>query len=87
VRYIQKRLDERKITLELTEAAKQELAVRGYDPQLGARPLRRAIEREILNPLAQRLLAREFADGDIVRVDYRDGAFIFERAPTVQPVV
>jgi len=54
---------------------------------LGARPLRRTIEREILNPLAQRLLAREFADGDTVRVDYRDGAFIFERAPTVQPVV
>ncbi len=87
LRYIQKRLDERKITLELTEAAKQELAVRGYDPQLGARPLRRTIEREILNPLAQRLLAREFADGDTVRVDYRDGAFTFERAPSALPVV
>jgi ATP-dependent Clp protease ATP-binding subunit ClpB len=86
LRYIQKRLDERKITLELTEEAKQELAVRGYDPQLGARPLRRAIEREVLNPLAQRLLAREFADGDTVRVDYRNGVFVFERAPSVQPV-
>ncbi|MCL6534815.1 MAG: ATP-dependent chaperone ClpB [Armatimonadetes bacterium] len=86
LRYIQKRLDERKITLELTEDAKQELAVRGYDPQLGARPLRRTIEREILNPLAQRLLAREFADGDTVRVDYRDGAFTFERAPSALPV-
>jgi ATP-dependent Clp protease ATP-binding subunit ClpB len=86
LRYIQKRLDERKITLELTEEAKQELAVRGYDPQLGARPLRRTIEREILNPLAQRLLAREFMDGDTVRVDYRDGAFVFERVVAAQPV-
>jgi ATP-dependent Clp protease ATP-binding subunit ClpA len=42
--------------------------------------LRRTIEREILNPLAQKLLAREFVDGDTVRVDYRDGAFVFERA-------
>jgi ATP-dependent Clp protease ATP-binding subunit ClpB len=48
--------------------------------------LRRAIEREILNPLAQRLLAREFADGDTVRVDYRDGAFVFERVVAAQPV-
>ncbi|MEN3001646.1 MAG: ATP-dependent chaperone ClpB [Armatimonadota bacterium] len=79
LKQIQKRLDERKITLVLTEEAKQELAIRGFDPQLGARPLRRTIEREVLNPLAQRLLAREFMDGDTVRVDYRDGQFVFER--------
>jgi hypothetical protein len=83
LRYIQKRLDGCKIVLELSEAAKQELAVRGYDPQLGARLLRRAIEREILNPLAQRLLAREFMDGDTIRVDYRDRQFVFERADRV----
>ncbi|MCS7301145.1 MAG: AAA family ATPase, partial [Fimbriimonadales bacterium] len=86
LRYIQKRLDERKITLELTEEAKQELAVRGYDPQLGARPLRRTIEREVLNPLAQKLLAREFMDGDTIRVDYRDGQFVFERVVAAEVV-
>jgi ATP-dependent Clp protease ATP-binding subunit ClpB len=80
---VQKRLDERKITLELTEEAKIELATRGFDPQYGARPLRRTIEREVLNPLAQKLLAREFSEGDAIRVDYRDGQFLFER---VRPV-
>ncbi len=75
---VQKRLDERKIRLELTNEAILELANRGFDPQYGARPLRRTIEREILNRLAQRVLAREVQDGDTVRVDYRDGEFLFE---------
>jgi len=79
LRQVQKRLDERKIKLELSEEAKIELATRGFDPQYGARPLRRTIEREILNPLAQKLLAREFNEGDTIRVDYRDGQFVFER--------
>ncbi|MCW5933816.1 MAG: ATP-dependent chaperone ClpB [Fimbriimonadia bacterium] len=80
---LQKRLDERKITLELTNEAMMDIATKGYDPMYGARPLRRAIEREILNPLAQKLLAREFNPGDSVRVDYRDGAYLFERASGV----
>ena len=79
---VQKRLDERKIKLELTEEAKIELATRGFDPQYGARPLRRTIEREVLNPLAQKLLAREFNEGDTIRVDYRNGQFLFERVLT-----
>jgi ATP-dependent Clp protease ATP-binding subunit ClpB len=81
---VQKRLDERKIKLELTEEAKIELATRGFDPQYGARPLRRTIEREVLNPLAQKLLAREFSEGDTIRVDYRDGQFLFERVLPVK---
>jgi len=81
---VQKRLDERKIKLELTEEAKIELATRGFDPQYGARPLRRTIEREVLNPLAQKLLAREFNEGDTIRVDYRDGQFLFERVLPVK---
>jgi ATP-dependent Clp protease ATP-binding subunit ClpB len=81
---VQKRLDERKIKLELTEEAKIELANRGFDPQYGARPLRRTIEREVLNPLAQKLLAREFSEGDTIRVDYRDGQFLFERVLPVK---
>ena len=62
-------------TLELTDAAKDELVKEGYDPVYGARPLRRTIERRIENPLAKRILAGEFADGDVVRVDYADGEF------------
>jgi ATP-dependent Clp protease ATP-binding subunit ClpB len=81
---VQKRLDERKIKLELTEEAKIELATRGFDPQYGARPLRRTIEREVLNPLAQKLLAREFSEGDTIRVDYRDGQFLLERVLPVK---
>ncbi len=84
LRQVQKRLNERKIKLELTKEAKIELAALGFDPQYGARPLRRTIEREVLNPLAQKLLAREFNEGDTIRVDYRDGQFLFER---VQPAV
>jgi len=83
---VQKRLDERKIKLELTEEAKIELATRGFDPQYGARPLRRTIEREVLNPLAQKLLAREFSEGDTIRVDYRDGQFLFERVRAGVPL-
>jgi ATP-dependent Clp protease ATP-binding subunit ClpB len=86
LRQVQKRLDERKIKLELTEEAKVELASRGFDPQYGARPLRRTIERDILNPLAQKLLAREFTEGDTIRVDYRDGQFVFERAVPAEVV-
>jgi ATP-dependent Clp protease ATP-binding subunit ClpB len=86
LRQVQKRLDERKIKLQLTEEAKIELATRGFDPQYGARPLRRTIEREILNPLAQKLLAREFTEGDTIRVDYRDGQFVFERAVPAEVV-
>ncbi len=86
LRQVQKRLEERKIRLELTDEAKIELATRGFDPQYGARPLRRTIEREILNPLAQKLLAREFSEGDTVRVDHRDGQFLFERVSSEAPV-
>ncbi|GBC92523.1 Chaperone protein ClpB 1 [bacterium HR15] len=86
LKQIQKRLDERKIRLELTDEAKIELATRGFDPQYGARPLRRTIEREVLNPLAQKLLAREFTDGDTIRVDYRDGQFVFERVVLAEVV-
>ena len=67
------RLAERQITLELTDAAKEALAEAGWDPAYGARPLKRAIQRLVENPLALRLLEGEFADGDTIRVD-ADGA-------------
>jgi ATP-dependent Clp protease ATP-binding subunit ClpB len=73
------RLAERNIELELTDAAKEALADAGWDPAFGARPLKRAIQRLVENPLALRLLEGDFADGDTVRVDAEDGEIRFEK--------
>jgi ATP-dependent Clp protease ATP-binding subunit ClpB len=65
---LQKLLDERKIVLELSKEAREFLAEKGYDPAYGARPLKRVIQKEVQDPLAQQLLAGEVKDGDRVRV-------------------
>jgi ATP-dependent Clp protease ATP-binding subunit ClpB len=75
-----KRLEDRKISLSLTDAAKEKLALEGFDPVYGARPLKRAIQREVLNPLAQEILKGNIRDGSAVNVDYQDGAFQFAPA-------
>ena len=75
---IQQRLVDRKIKLNLTQNAKQQLAYQSYDPAYGARPLRRAIQKQILNPLAIKLLSGEFGDGDLITVDYIENRFIYE---------
>jgi ATP-dependent Clp protease ATP-binding subunit ClpB len=69
VRNLLKRLDERKIFVTLTDAAKDWLVREGYDPSYGARPLKRAIQKRILDPLAIRVLDGEFAEGDRIQVD------------------
>jgi ATP-dependent Clp protease ATP-binding subunit ClpB len=79
------RLAERRLTIELTDAAKEAVAEAGWDPAYGARPLKRAVQRLIENPLALRLLEGEFAEGDAVRVDARDGELMFERAAAAEP--
>jgi ATP-dependent Clp protease ATP-binding subunit ClpC len=66
---LQKRLEERKIEVEFTEAAKAWLVKEGYDPQYGARPLRRALERYVENPLSMKILSGEFNPGDRIIVD------------------
>ncbi len=66
---LQKRLSERKLNLELTKSAKNWLGDAGYDPTYGARPLRRAIERFLENPLSSKILAGEYKEGDTVIVD------------------
>ncbi|MEZ0327115.1 MAG: ATP-dependent chaperone ClpB [Fimbriimonas sp.] len=71
------RLAERRIELSLTDEASTQIAAAGFDPVYGARPLKRAIQRDILNPLAQAILRGEIRDGQRVRVDYADGAFEF----------
>ncbi|MCH8994835.1 MAG: AAA family ATPase [Chloroflexi bacterium] len=78
---VQERLSERKITIEVTEAAKKALVEEGYDPAYGARPLRRVVERQVENALARRILSDEFAEGERVLVDYtKDDGYTFEKA-------
>jgi ATP-dependent Clp protease ATP-binding subunit ClpC len=69
------------IDIELSEAAKDLLAEKGYDPTLGARPLRRTIQRLVEDPLSEKLLWKEYAAGQTVLVDARDGEVVFEGAP------
>jgi ATP-dependent Clp protease ATP-binding subunit ClpB len=71
-------LAEREITLSLTDAARDALAEEGYDPHLGARPLKRTIQRRLQNPLAMRLLEGKFKPGQRIEVDYGGGEFVFE---------
>jgi ATP-dependent Clp protease ATP-binding subunit ClpB len=73
------RLAERTIELEMTDAAKETLADAGWDPAYGARPLKRAIQRLVENPLALRLLEGDFADGDTIRVDAQNGDIVFAK--------
>jgi ATP-dependent Clp protease ATP-binding subunit ClpC len=72
IRRVGRQLEGQGLGLELTPAAKQLLAERGYDPTLGARPLRRAIQRLVEDPLSERLLYKEFRAGEIVIVDAED---------------
>ena len=71
------RLADKEITLSMTELAMEELATRGYDEVYGARPLRRTIRRDILNPLAIQMLEGTFGGGSRIEVDFEDGNFVF----------
>jgi ATP-dependent Clp protease ATP-binding subunit ClpB len=77
---LQKLLDDRKIRLELTDAARAWLGRVGYDPVYGARPLKRAVQKYLQDPLADKILAGEIADGSIVRVDEGDGQLVLTPA-------
>lgn len=72
------RLTERRIELELTDAARERIVKVGYDPAYGARPLKRAIQREVETPLARKLVGGEVKDGQRVKVDVRNGEMIIE---------
>src|SRR5512143_1648602 len=82
---LEKRLAQMEMKLDVTEAALAEIAKAGFDPVYGARPLKRAIQNELENPLAKEILSGPFAPKDTIRVDARDGAFSFEKAAS-QPV-
>jgi len=79
-----KRLEERKIHVQLTDRAKDRLVEDGYDPTYGARPLKRAIQRQVLDPLALRVLEGRFSEGDTVIVDAGTGGLQFEKQQSVQ---
>jgi ATP-dependent Clp protease ATP-binding subunit ClpB len=74
-------LRERQMSLSLTDAARRYLAEAGYDPVYGARPLKRAIQRNLQDPLAMAVLEGEFGEGDKVRVDMQNGHLTFEEVP------
>jgi len=79
MKYINQRLADKKISIELTPEAKELLAERGYDPVYGARPLKRAIQKFILDPLAEKIISREFEEGDKVEVFVENSSFIFRK--------
>src|SRR4249919_1803479 len=79
LRGLTKRLEDRKIHVELTDRAKDLLIAEGYDPTYGARPLKRAIQRRVLDPLAMRVLQGDFQEGDAVRIDASGGELQFAR--------
>jgi ATP-dependent Clp protease ATP-binding subunit ClpB len=75
---LNKRLAQQRLTLEVDKSAKKLLAKEGFDPQFGARPLKRAIQDELLNPLANKVLLGEFKPGDHIKVTANDGELVFE---------
>jgi ATP-dependent Clp protease ATP-binding subunit ClpB len=74
---LERLLSDREIKLKLSEAAKRRLVDLGYEPQLGARPLKRAILRELQNPLAETILQGGFSAGKVVEVDVQGEKFVF----------
>jgi len=78
--YLRKRLQERSMDLTLDDAARDLLGQAGFDPVYGARPLKRAIQQQIENPLAQKILQGEFVPGDRVRISVRGGELTFAKA-------
>ena len=82
VGYLERRLAAMDIRLELSDAALKELAAAGYDPVYGARPLKRAIQQKLENPLSKAILEGRFAPKDTIRVDAKKGALAFDKART-----
>ena len=77
LQHLRDRLAERDLEIEFSDTALDKLAEEGFDPVFGARPLKRAIQHEIENPLAQSILGGEFMPGDVIDVDWQEGRFVF----------
>jgi ATP-dependent Clp protease ATP-binding subunit ClpB len=78
---LENRLADRRVHLVVTDAARRLLAQRGWDPVYGARPLKRAIQRLVQDPLAMMLLEGKFSDGDTITVDAKGGEITFTKTP------
>ncbi len=76
---LRKLLDEKKLTLKVSDKAIDAMAEEGYDPQLGARPVKRVIQQKLQNALAMKLLEGTFTEGDTVVVDAHEGALTFKK--------
>jgi ATP-dependent Clp protease ATP-binding subunit ClpB len=83
---LRRRLFERNMELELDDQSRDLIGASGFDPVYGARPLKRAIQQQIENPLAQRILRNEFVPGDRVRVSVQGGELAFERQRPIRAV-
>jgi ATP-dependent Clp protease ATP-binding subunit ClpB len=86
LRYLEQRVAQMDMKLEVSDAALMELAREGFDPLYGARPLKRAIQQQIENPLAKEILSGHFAPKDVIRVDAEDGRIVFEQVIEVEAV-
>ncbi len=84
--YLEQRVAQMDMKLEVSDAALMELAREGFDPLYGARPLKRAIQQQIENPLAKEILSGHFAPKDIIRVDAVDGRIVFEQVIEAEAV-
>ncbi|MGB5395842.1 MAG: ATP-dependent chaperone ClpB [Gammaproteobacteria bacterium] len=87
IQHLRKRLQEQDIGLELSEQALDKIGEAGFDPVYGARPLKRAIQQYLENPLAQKLLTGDFIAGDVINVDVRDDELVFSKLRSVKAVV
>ena len=80
---VEERLNEREITIELTDAARDWLTKEGYDRVYGARPLKRAVQRFVEGPLARAIIAGEYAEGDLIAVDAAEDRLTFTKVESV----
>jgi ATP-dependent Clp protease ATP-binding subunit ClpB len=87
VELLRRRLADRGLGLELTDGARSWIAKVGYDPDFGARPLKRVLQREVADPIALALLRGDYKDGDTIVVDAAaDGGLVFDHAATAEIV-
>jgi ATP-dependent Clp protease ATP-binding subunit ClpB len=80
LRHVSDLLAERGLRLEISPAASEWLADAGYDPEFGARPLKRAIQREVQDPLALKILSGAFREGDTIKIDLTEDHLSFTKA-------
>jgi len=85
IKRVQTQLQSQGLGLELTDAAKDLLADKGYDPTLGARPLRRAIQRHVEDALSEKILWKEFHAGETIIVDAEEGEIVFRAIEGLEP--